>query len=216
MSSSKVVRSFSFTEHSVPVGTEDYLQQMELSRRDASPLEKRFRQLQEQARKDKEKAFQEGLAAGCKQGLAQGQAEADKVRNHLQGVTAALEAFRQELFEQARNELVEFAFALADRIVGARSQRENELVLETVAKCTREILDKTKLKIRVNPQQAEYIKENLDAIRALDESIAQIAVEADARVATGGCVVETDSGTADGRLQSQLAMLHRALVATEG
>ncbi|MFH2056900.1 MAG: FliH/SctL family protein [bacterium] len=215
MSSSKVVRRFSFTEQSVPIGNQEYLQRVETERRDASPLEQRFRQLQEQAVRNQQRAYQDGFAAGQKQGLAQGQAEAEKVRQHLQGVAAALEAFREQLYEQSRGELTELAFALADRIIGSRSEREQELVIETVARCVSEILDKAKIKIRVNSRQVDFIKENLESIRALDESISQISIEPDQRVAPGGCIVETDSGTADGRLQSQLEMLRRGLLAQE-
>ncbi len=214
MSSSRVVRTVSFAETSVPVGSNEFLKRIETERRDASPLEKRFRELREQAARDKDKAHQDGLAAGRKQGLAQGQAEAEKVRQHLQGVAVALEEFRQQLFEQSRQELLELAFALADRIIGSRSEREQELLLDTIAKCVREILDKTHLKLRINPEQAEFVKENLDNIKSIDETIANIGVEPDPRVAQGGCVVETDSGTADGRLESQLEMLRRALIST--
>lgn len=215
MSSSKVARSFYFNENSVPIGNQEYLQRVETERRNASPLEQRFRQLQEQAARNQKKAYEDGFEAGRKQGLTQGEAEAEKVRQHLQGVASALHAFHQQLYEQSREQLAELAFDLADRIVGSRSQREQDLVMETISKCVSEILDKTKLKIRVSPQQHDFIKQNLDNIRALDEGITQILVEPDPRVATGGCVVETDSGTADGRLQSQLEMLRRGLLTQE-
>jgi flagellar biosynthesis/type III secretory pathway protein FliH len=42
-----------------------------------------------------------------------------------------------------------------------------------------------------------------------------LTAEADSRISFGGCVVDTDSGTADGRIESQLQMLKAELTKIE-
>jgi flagellar assembly protein FliH len=212
MSSSRVHRRFAFGEQAVPVGSEEYIRRIQEARRLESTEEQRLQQLREQAKKDKALAYQEGLAAGRQEGLAQGKREAEQVRANLHGAVEALLVYRRKLLEDSRQDLFELAFALADRIVAARAEREQDIVLNTIFRCIGEILDKSKIKIRVNPAQAEFVKANLEQIKSQDESIAQVTVEADARVDVGGCLVETDSGSADGRLTSQLQMLHRQLL----
>jgi flagellar assembly protein FliH len=142
-------------------------------------------------------------------------AEAEQIRAKIQSVMSELASFREALYKRAGGQLQELAFAIAEQIVAARAAREEEVVLETINRCISEILDAGKIKVRVNPNQRQFVQDSIDLIKEQNDSVNQIVIEADSRVSPGGCVIETDSGSADGRLSSQLATLKRELESLE-
>ena len=87
--------------------------------------------------------------------------------------------------------------------------------METIHRCIAEILDKTRIKIRVNPAEFEFVKTRFDELIKTNEAIAATIVESDNRVSVGGCIIETDSGSADARIESQLRMLREKLITLE-
>jgi len=215
MSLSKVISNFEMAEETVPIGPREVVERIEQQRRDSSPEEIRFRQLEEKYNRENEEAYQRGVAEGEARGLRTGQAEAVQVKNNLGAVINEINNYKNTLYLQSRQTLLDLAFALADKIVGARVDSEQGMVLESINKCINEILDKTNLRLKINPQQLQFVKQQIESIKQDNESISLIMVEEDNRVTPGGCIIETDSGSADARIESQLQMLRRELTKLE-
>lgn len=212
MSWSKVIRRFSFVDETEPVGSQEYVQQVQDLRRAQSPERQQRDQLAADKTAAKQAAYAEGAVAGEKRGLAQAAAEVSRLKAVLQSTVTDVERFRQDFYREAETRILDLAFALADKVTGTRSEREQALVLDAIRKCIAEILDVGKIKLRVNPDQLEFVRDSLDLVKQQNDAVNHVVVEADSRVDIGGCIVDTDSGSADGRLTSQLAMLRRELV----
>jgi flagellar assembly protein FliH len=211
MSLSNVLRRFSLAEEIEPVGSEDFVRQALETREATSPEGQRLLAVQQQAEREKQDAYAQGLAAGEKRGLQRGLAQMSQVKANLQSTIEAVTAYRVTLYKEAEQQLLNLAFALADKILSARAKREQEVVLDSINKCVAAILDKSGIRIKVNPAQSGFVGENVDAIRQANDELSNVSVEADSRVPVGGCIIETDSGSADGRIASQLAQLQREL-----
>jgi flagellar assembly protein FliH len=215
MSSSKVISRFALAGEAHPVGTEEFVDQFNREREEHSTEGQKLRQLAQQHEIAVKQAFQNGYAEGQAAGSQQGLAEARRVEAQLATTISALVNYRQSVFDQAKPQLLELAFAIADKITASRAVAESDTVMETINRCIAEILDKTRLKIRVNPEQCEFIKTRVDELSKAHDAIAATTVESDSRVSVGGCVIETDSGSADARLESQLRLLRDKLIALE-
>lgn len=215
MLSYKGSANFTMADKRVPIGPDDVVERIYRQRREKSPEELRFRELQEQSKKEKAEAYQSGLANGHSDGLREGRAEADQVRAGLADAIKELANYKSTLFLQSKQALLDMVFAMADKVVAARVETEEAVVLQTIKNCVDEILDSSRIKIRVNPQQVQFVKDNIDLLKQHDDSILQVSVDSDSRVTSGGCVIETDSGSADGRIESQLEFLKNELLRIE-
>jgi flagellar assembly protein FliH len=215
MSSSKVYSRFAWTDDAHPVGSEQFVDQFLRQREEESSEGQRIKQLEQRHQAELDQAYQNGYAKGEAVGLQRGTDEARRVEAQLAAAVNALLSFRQTLFEQAKPQLLELAFAIADKITAARGIAEHSTVMETIDRCIGEILDKTRMKIRVNPAELEFVKERFDKLVKSNEAAAAAVVESDNRVSAGGCMIETDSGSADARIESQLRMLREKLIALE-
>lgn len=215
MSSSNVYSDFAWTEKAHPVGSEQFIDQYLRQREEESSEGQQLKQLEQQHQAEVQQALRNGYAQGEAIGLQHGLDEARRVEAQLAAAINALLGFRQTVYEQAKTQLMELAFAIADKITAARGVAERDTVIETIDRCIGEILDKTRMKIRVNPAELDFVKQQFDELVKSNEAAAAAVVESDNRVSVGGCIIETDSGSADARIESQLRMLREKLITPE-
>jgi flagellar assembly protein FliH len=188
------------------------------ARREADALRTRAR----------EEGFAEGRAAGLADGRAEGLAagEADgRAAAHAeraQALDAMVEtisaefmrwhAERESVLRAAERDLASIAVAIAESIVRAEVRHDPTIVAREVAAAIALFAGATRITVSIAPEDEALVAEALPALRASLAQGAEIALEADARVARGGCVVRTGDGSVDARLETRFARMREALV----
>ena len=215
MSSSKIISQFALAEDKFPVGSDEFVSRFLREREEQSSEGLRLKRMEERHQVELQQAYQNGFVQGEATGLQRGQSEARRVEAQLSNVISELVGYRQRLFEQSKTRLLELALTIANKITEARAVTEKETVLDTITRCIAEILDKTRIKVKVSPGELEFVKTHFDALVKSNEAIAAAVVESDPRVSAGGCIIETDYGSADARLESQMQFLKEKLLALE-
>lgn len=162
---------------------------------------KQAQELIDAAQVEKEKVFDEAREAGRQQGLAQ-------VSEQL--VRAKL--LQTQVLQQAEKEIVALACKVAEKIIGKDLERSPELVVEICATAIETVRGAQQIVIRVNPKDAAILREHKPRMMELIGRVREIAIKEDADVARFGCIIETDSGTIDAQLVTQLEMLTNVLV----
>lgn len=133
----------------------------------------------------------------------------------MQKVAHAVEVLRlqaERLAEQARADALEIGFRVARRVLEAELSTSPDAFFALVRSALTRIGDSRKVAVRVHPQDAKALA---PALAAGGAGVASATVEIvpDASLSPGDCVVETDFGKVDGRLDTRLEELHRAAVA---
>ncbi len=122
---------------------------------------------------------------------------------------AALE--RQDLLASTEPQLVDLAFAVAQRVLARAVERDREAVVDIASRALEAVRQRVDVRLRVHPDDLASLR---DAEPRLIERLARarcIALLSDTSVGRGGVVVETEAGSVDARLATQLAGLRRAL-----
>jgi flagellar assembly protein FliH len=133
----------------------------------------------------------------------------------MQKVAHAVEVLRltaERLAEQARSDALEIGFHVARRIVEAELQTSPETLFGLVRSALKRAGDSRKVVIRLHPEDARVIAATV-ASGDLAVAAAGVEVRPDATLERGDCLVDTDFGQVDGRLQTRLEELHRAAAA---
>jgi flagellar biosynthesis/type III secretory pathway protein FliH len=146
-------------------------------------------------------------------------AAAEARREALERVAQALEMLRSEaarLAEQARADALEIGFQVARQILETEVRASPEPLFALVKAALRRTGDSRRVSLRLSPDDAARIQ--TDAGRAAMEGItaARVEVFPDPSLQPGDCLVETDYGRIDGRLETRLGELKRAVEAAEG
>lgn len=151
-------------------------------------------------------AERRGLARGQEKGEREALAQVARKLAVLSTLADALESTRQEAWSQAEDMLVEVVYAAVCRVAGA-SAASREALLEMVRGIARDEHATQQWSVRLHPQDAELL---LADRASLD---ARIMLQGDDAVVLGGCMVDSEKGTLDLRLETQLARLGEALLA---
>ena len=112
--------------------------------------------------------------------------------------------------ESAEPELVRLAIGIAERVLHQQIALDRGVVVEMAKVAIARLVDKESITVRVNPGDIERMKEHRDELLDSGE-IKNFRVVEDQRVDRGGVLVETDGGTIDARISTQLNEAKRLL-----
>jgi len=128
--------------------------------------------------------------------------------------TILVEAWRsyERLLAQGETELIQLAVRIAEKIVGEELKINADAIVCIVREAVRLARRARTLLIQVSPECEMRVRDNIDSFRSLLGNSAVITVIADPGVAPGGCLVESDVGIIDARLETQLNSLEQALL----
>ncbi len=163
-----------------------------------------------------DRGYEAGYISGEGRALADYQerlnAEADAMtKEALQTLTPALEKVVENL-TTAENIFVtrweEGVLQVAATIAQQAINRELPNMADVPLKLLREALElavgSVRLKIRMNPQDVEGLRQEIDTLTNQIAPAAETEIIGDVRVSPGGCYLETTQGTIDQRIESRL------------
>ena len=108
--------------------------------------------------------------------------------------------------------VVKLALAIADRIVKREVSIDKDLVLRQIHEATKRVVGVERIKLRVNPQDEEYMREHRSAILSTTDAVRELVVEGDDTIERGGCILESDSGNVDALIATQFERIEAALL----
>ena len=110
---------------------------------------------------------------------------------------------RRKLIADAEPELVSLALGIAERVLHQQVALDRGVVVEMAKTAIARLIERDTVTVRVNPADLERIRDHRDDLIAIGD-IRNLRVVEDQRVGRGGVVVETEAGTIDARIGTQL------------
>jgi flagellar biosynthesis/type III secretory pathway protein FliH len=154
------------------------------------------------------------MAKAHADGYAEGTAAAD---NEMSAMTETMRNLvemarveRHKLMEDAEPELVRLAIGIAERVLHQQIALDRGVVVEMAKVAIARLVERESVTVRVNPGDLERMREHRDEFLSSGD-IKNFRVIEDQRVDRGGVVVETDGGTIDARIGTQLNEAKRVL-----
>jgi flagellar assembly protein FliH len=158
-----------------------------------------------------EEARRKGHADGYAEGHQKGIAEFEPVVRTLREWIDSLHAQRDEYVTAAEPELVRLAMTIAERIVHTEVANNRQVVVENVRAALTRLVSREVVTLRVHPTDHETIRQYRDSIVAASD-VEHLRIVEDQRVDRGGVLVETDAGTIDAKIATQLREAKRAIL----
>jgi type III secretion protein L len=119
---------------------------------------------------------------------------------------------RDDLFAQSEQELLRLAIRIAQKIIGQELKTDANAIAAIVREAVKSCRRARNLVIQVNPEHELHVRERVSSFQLLLGNMAQITVIADSALTPGDCIVESDIGIIDARLETQLKSLEQALL----
>ena len=171
-------------------------------------------QAQAQAVQLETEARDRGRDEGFASGKATADAETEAMIRTMRELVESARVERHDIISSAEPELVRLALAIAERVVHQHIALEPTVVVDNVRQALTRLVTREVVTVRVNPADLEMIREHRDAI-VTSTDVEHLRVVEDQRVDRGGVVIETESGTIDAKVGTQLREARRAIAIDE-
>lgn len=146
----------------------------------------------------KEQAQKEGFALGYKEWanqLASLEAEILKVRKELSHILAPV------------------ALKAAKKIVGRELKISEETVVDIVSNVLKSVAQHKKITIYANPKDLVVLESHRPRLKEIFESLESLSLRPRDDIEVGGCIIETEGGIINAKMENQWKVLERAFEA---
>jgi flagellar assembly protein FliH len=151
-------------------------------------------------------AHEAGVREGEAAARAQAQAEIRPVVERLARTLEELAALRPRLREQAEEDLIRLAVAIARRVVRRELTIDPQAIVGLVRAALEQLASQEAVRIRLHPSDEAAVRACLG-----DAGSPAVEVTADATLERGSAVFETPRGNLDASANAQLAEIERGL-----
>lgn len=183
------------------------------------------------AEKQQQRVFDDAAERGRHVGLQNADAEIqqratelaarmvdDKLRTVLpamQAVGDSLAVERDRWIAQWESGVIRLCIAIAEKVIHRRLELNPEVGPEMVREALRLVTSGTHLRVRLNPHDKERMTEFTGDVSRSLGGLADVQLIAEEGIAPGGCLLETEHGQIDARLDTQLQRIFAELVGDE-
>ncbi len=176
-----------------------------------------------QAEALREAAWQEGHHEGKIAARATAEAEVHTeweerkaaLRAEMEMIVTQIADAREQLWQRQESEMVALSLAIARQVVKTEVQQNPDVIRQVIANAIRRVTDKENLRIRVSIADSFAVKEMREDLLEVIDGLRHLEIIDDRRVTDGGCVIETNAGTIDAKMETQLGEVARALGVVE-
>ena len=156
-------------------------------------------------------AYQKGYDAGREVGFKKGQAEVRRLIDRLGTIVGQAIDVREEIIAASEKQMVDMILMIARKVIKDEVVERKEVVLNNIREALKRIKDRDRVDIRVNFADLELTTAHKDELIKMMESLRKVNIYEDSRIDRGGCVIETDVGSIDARISTQLKEIEEAI-----
>lgn len=176
-----------------------------------------------QAEALREAAWQEGFHQGTVEARTAVEAELradwaarqEALRAEIDAIAADIATAREALWRSQESEMVALALDIARQVIKTEVSQNPAAVHAVLANALRRITDKDAVRVRVSVSDAPRVKEAREDLLEVVDGLRFIEIVEDRRIGDGGCMIETNAGTIDAKIETQIAEVARALGVSE-
>jgi len=170
------------------------------------------KEAEEEAEKIKKDAIKKGLEMGYKDGYESEAAEVRRLIERIQIILNAAIEKRNEIFIETEQQIINLVLLIAKKVIKVISENQKNVVINNVVQALRKLKSRGEVAIRVNLADLELTTEHKKDFIEMVEGVKSIKILEDSTVDRGGCIIETDFGSIDARISSQLHEIEDRIV----
>ncbi len=166
------------------------------------------------ARREAERAGYEAARAQFEEERARIEAEGARAARGLCDAARNLAEARHDLLTGAAGFTVDLAFRIARRVLRREAAADPGSVLPVVRELLQRTAAASQILVRLSPADHGWLLAHMDELPEAG-GMEGLRLRVDSSIEPGGCVVETEAGSLDARIDAQLERIEEALEGVE-
>ncbi len=155
--------------------------------------------------------YDNGYADGRLNALSAQQQESGPLKTTLRDAAAQIDAHRRRIKQSHHSDAVRLAVSFAQEIIRHELEDNPGASVPLLRQALEMVTDQKNIKIKVHPKDEQIIRSILaEEISAVDRE-ENFSIAFDRSLKSGGCIIETDYGVIDARIDNQLAVVENVL-----
>lgn len=135
-------------------------------------------------------------------------AKAAELRQQLTETIAAVSGLRQEVMAQTENDMVRLALEIARKIIGREVAIDREIAITLARVALGRINNRTAAAVHLSPEDFVYVSNHQQKL----EFYGALELIEDRSIQPGGCLVRTNAGDIDARIEAQFEEISNGLL----
>ncbi len=149
-------------------------------------------------------ARKRGYQDGWDEGIKKGSEEVKRLIERIQIILDTAIQKRNEIFVETEQQIIGLVLLIAKKVIKVISENQKNVVINNVIQALRKLKSRGEVAIRVNLSDLELTSQHKRDFIEMVEGIKSIKILEDSTVDRGGCIIDTDFGSIDARISSQL------------
>jgi len=174
-------------------------------------VERMVREAEMRVAEIEHEAYQKGYEAGREVGFKKGQAEVRRLIDRLGTIVGQAIDVREDIIAASEKQMVSMILMIARKVIKDEVVERKEVVLNNIREALKRIKDRDRVDIRVNFADLELTTAHKDELIKMMETLRKVNIYEDSRIDRGGCIIETDVGSIDARISTQIKEIEEAI-----
>lgn len=146
-----------------------------------------------------EESIKRGYAEGESKGLAQ-------VTEKLM----SLETLKERFYQNAEPDVIKLVMSIAEKVIGKIVLENKEMIHSVVHQALEKAIG-DRISVKLNPEDYKRLMDGEHEFKDVIDRTRRLTFREDESIIPGGCIVETEVGTIDAQIDTQLKAIKKAL-----
>jgi flagellar assembly protein FliH len=156
-------------------------------------------------------AYEKGLEEGKSIAMEEGRKAVVPLIETVKKILTEVSGLKGNIYKTIESEMLELIFAVSESVIHREIAADKEMVLNTIKAAVAGIIGKEEIAIKVNPEDLEAARKIKTDIMSSINGLKNVAIDGDPSIGRGGCVVETNFGSIDARIEQQIEEIKQTL-----
>lgn len=159
-----------------------------------------------------EAATQDGFNVGYQEGREEAIKENAQLLMETTNALNKLQAAFPKAVQQNEDKLIKLALETASAVVTEEILARPEIILKTVERAVNRVSDLERVVIKINPLDLDIVLPKQEYFRSKLPDVEEFIITGHYSITRGGCLIETNSGNIDARIETQLAVVQEVFM----
>ena len=148
----------------------------------------------------KSTGYEEGIKSGFQDGENKAKEEFIPLLQTINSLTRELSEFRTMIYPKVEKEMIEMVTGLTKKILQYEIETKEDSVKQMILLAINSVINKENMTIRINPSDKAHAEAFSPELKNLFSEIKNINFEEHSGIEKGGCIIDTNFGTIDARV----------------
>lgn len=175
-------------------------------------------QVYEEAKLIREQARQDGYEEGLRTAHEEMEEDRRLALEQNQLIIEEARKMKLQILKSAEPDIIRLVMAISKKVIASELKTNPDIIVNVVREAINYLDNPQNIKVYVNPSELDKLLHlgNLDSLNDIGSQAINTEIRGDSRITPGGCVIESENGIVDARIETKIQNIEKGLQEVSG